>query len=102
MNRDPGLQPERTAMSWLRTQLVLFALGVACFKVAAGQLQLVVALLGIITMATSILTTFYKRARFRQLFHDTMAVGHREYNIKRALSILNVLLAGAFLAQIWW
>ncbi|MGR5062353.1 DUF202 domain-containing protein [Photobacterium sp. DNB22_13_2] len=101
MSRDPGLQPERTAMSWLRTQLVLFALGLLFLKVTQQSDIIVLPAIGVIAMLSAILGTFYCRYRFTQIFDNDMTVSAKEYGIKLFLSSLILLLAAGYLAFLW-
>ncbi|WEM41196.1 DUF202 domain-containing protein [Photobacterium sp. DA100] len=101
MNSDPGLQPERTAMSWLRTQLVLFALGLLFLKVTEHSHFIALPIMGFITMLLAILASLYSRYRFTQVFENNMTVSANECWIKQSLSLLIALLAIGYLAYLW-
>lgn len=101
MNKDPGLQPERTAMSWLRTQLVLFALGLLFFKVTEQYAFPRLSLIGILMMFSAILGTVYCRFRFTQVFENMMTVTRTEYWVKRYLSSLITLMTVGYLIYMW-
>lgn len=49
--RDPGLQPERTSISWTRTCTALIAVGLIGTKLHAGSLAILVSLAGLIASA---------------------------------------------------
>lgn len=101
MTRDPGLQPERTSMSWLRTQLVLFALGLLLFKIADNQGVTSISIAGIIAMSFAICCSFYTRKRFGKLFTDTSVMKATEQNIKKMLSAIVCLISIGYAVLIW-
>ncbi|MFB9143517.1 DUF202 domain-containing protein [Vibrio artabrorum] len=58
MSAVKGLQFERTALSWLRTQLVLFAIGVVLLKVSITQDATLTYLCGATAMLVAIMCSF--------------------------------------------
>ncbi|WP_406707706.1 DUF202 domain-containing protein [Vibrio methylphosphonaticus] len=67
MNTVKGLQLERTVLSWLRTQLVLFTIGVVLLKVSIAQDATLTYLCGATAMLVSIICSF-SHARIIKLF----------------------------------
>jgi uncharacterized membrane protein YidH (DUF202 family) len=101
MTRDPGLQPERTSMSWLRTQLVLFAIGLLIFKIANSYGDIVASILGFISMIFAISCSFYTQRRFRPFFIKTPSITVQEQNIKKILTGIISILSLCYLVIIW-
>ncbi|TDR75790.1 uncharacterized protein DUF202 [Photobacterium lutimaris] len=95
------MQPERTTMSWLRTQLVLFALGLLFLKVTQQSDITVLPAIGVITMLSAILGTFYCRYRFTQIFDNDMTVSAKECWVKSYLSLLIALIATGYFVYLW-
>jgi uncharacterized membrane protein YidH (DUF202 family) len=101
MNRDPGLQPERTAMAWLRTQLVLFVISALVFRVAEQNDLHWLAMIAVFAMLFSALSTQYVRKRFENVIGEFDLIGRLELNIKKILSIAVIMLALAYMILIW-
>ncbi len=101
MTRDPGLQPERTSMSWLRTQLVLFGAGLLVFKVADNYGVTSISIAGLVAMVFSIYCSFYTQKRFSKLFTNASAMKAQEQNIKKILSAIVCLLSISYVVLIW-
>ncbi len=101
MTRDPGLQPERTSMSWLRTQLVFFGMGLLFFKIAEGRGVISITLIGLITMVFAIYCSLYTQNRFNKLFTNASALKAQEQIIKKVMSGITCLLSLCYLILIW-
>lgn len=84
--RDPGLQPERTEMSWLRTELVMCVVGIALMRVGIFTHSLLLTAVGIIVITFAVTLTYYSHIRFTQRFTNAMAVTPRETVVKCLLS----------------
>ncbi|UPR30254.1 DUF202 domain-containing protein [Vibrio crassostreae] len=105
MIRDKGLQPERTAMSWLRTQLVLFGAGLLLLRTYFVYDHILLALSSLIGIVLTFCFSTYIQLRFRQTFTDKNAITKYEYVAKFLLSATVSLLALCYaifsLMQIW-
>jgi len=86
--RDPGLQPERTMMSWLRTHLLLIWIGLLLVKLGHYHSVTGLYLVGVLMLITSLAGLPYNRKRFSRPFSDHMAVGYPEILVKRILSVV--------------
>jgi uncharacterized membrane protein YidH (DUF202 family) len=101
MNRDPGLQPERTAMAWLRTQLLLFVISALVFRISEQNNLHWLTAISVITMLFSALSTQYVRKRFENIIVQSNLIGGLEVVIKKVLSFMVIILACAYLVLIW-
>lgn len=88
-------------MSWLRTQLVLFAIGLLYLKVTKLGGFTSIPAIGFIAIVSSIIGGGYCRYRFTQLFENNMAVSIKEYWVKIFLSSLILLLAVGYVVFLW-
>ncbi|CAH0528799.1 DUF202 domain-containing protein [Vibrio hippocampi] len=73
MSAVKGLQLERTALSWLRTQLVLFAIGVVLLKVSVSDSATLPYLCGAAAMLVAIVCSL-SHARIIKLFTSIIIV----------------------------
>lgn len=101
MSRDPGLQPERTAMSWLRTQLLLFVISALVFRIAEQNDQHWFTAISVATMLFSALSTQYVRKRFENIIVQSDLISNLELVIKKVLSFAVIILALAYLILVW-
>jgi uncharacterized membrane protein YidH (DUF202 family) len=101
MNRDPGLQPERTAMAWLRTQLLLFVISALVFRISEQNNLHWLTAISVITMLFSALSTQYVRKRFENIIVQSNLIGGLEVVIKKVLSFMVIILACVYLMLIW-
>lgn len=93
--RDPGLQPERTSMSWLRTHMLSMGVGLLLVKLGESEgtsLQIIGAILVIVAFSG----VFYSKLRFTKLLNVNDPVEHRDVIAKKALSVIIALSALAF------
>ncbi|QIA65461.1 DUF202 domain-containing protein [Vibrio astriarenae] len=71
MNQVNGLQKERTALSWLRTQLVLFGIGIVLFRFALAHPNLIICVTSIFAMLLACACTLW-RTDLAKLFVSTI------------------------------
>ncbi|MEZ9566680.1 DUF202 domain-containing protein [Vibrio artabrorum] len=105
MIRDKGLQPERTAISWLRTQLVLFGAGLLLLRTYFVYDYILLALSSLVGIVLTFCFSTYIQCRFRKTFTNKNAITKYEYITKSLLSATVSLLALCYaifsLIQIW-
>jgi len=97
MSRDIGLQPERTALSWLRTQMVIIGLGMIKIKVGlnSGALSLIIA--GVLLIVTSFCIYLFTRMRFIKLFNNMVAISKVEFVLKVITSTALVIASLSYI-----
>lgn len=96
MKRDPGLQPERTSLSWLRTQLVLFGVGLAEVVLLDIHGLSWLALIAIFSVTLALIGSGYFHYRFSGFFRHSQAVAAQEYWVKMAVSAIVGILAACY------
>ncbi len=101
MNREPGLQPERTSMSWLRTQLLLFIIGVLIVKTSTHMNYQGLAIFGGGAILISLSVFLYVRMRFVKNIVNYKSVGVIDCLVKFFLSIFISFLSTLYLIQLW-
>lgn len=65
MNKDNGLQRERTALSWLRTQLVLFGIGIVLFRYALFHEQPAIYITSVIAILIAFSCSLFSSHRIK-------------------------------------
>ncbi|WP_353810492.1 DUF202 domain-containing protein [Agromyces sp. SYSU T00194] len=68
--RDPGLQPERTALAWGRTALAIAVNALLVLRSGFVSDQPVLAALGVVLFASAAAAAAYGVVRARELSHD--------------------------------
>ncbi|PSW43233.1 DUF202 domain-containing protein [Photobacterium leiognathi] len=106
MIRDKGLQPERTAMSWLRTQLVLFGTSLLLSRTYFVHHNKLLALTTLFCIILAFIFSIYIQRRFEKGFTNLNAISSLEYKAKVLLSITVALLAFCYALfnffRLWW
>jgi uncharacterized protein DUF202 len=93
VSRDPGLQPERTALSWQRTGVATLLVGVGAAAVAVRRGNVVVVLVALVALVLATVTAVPPRqlqgspltSPYARLVRAAVATG--------ALAAVGVLLA---------
>ncbi|QIA65627.1 DUF202 domain-containing protein [Vibrio astriarenae] len=71
MNQVKGLQKERTALSWLRTQLVLFGIGIILFRFSMSHANPIIFVASIFAMLVACSCTL-SRSKYIKLIVSTV------------------------------
>ena len=96
IERDPGLQPERTSMSWFRTQLLMVWVGLILMKLGLYHGVVMFCLVSGIILLTAFAGLLYNQRRFIAHFNDQMAVGDAEIVAKKILSSVVFITATTY------
>lgn len=68
--RDPGLQPERTVLAWVRTAASMMVCGVVALREALVEEQLFLALVGLTMLLGAAVVVGLTRVRHRRLIDE--------------------------------
>ena len=98
--RDAGLQPERTALAWLRTYLVLIAMSVLLLKVGKQGDNLLLQLDALILIGFTGFFYFSNKKRFSALIHQAPIIGEKEVLFKKLLSTIIILTAIVYVSTL--
>ncbi|MDV7103723.1 DUF202 domain-containing protein [Vibrio sp. TH_r3] len=91
--RDPGLQPERTSMSWMRTHFLSLGIGALMIRIGGSNDSLVVQLNGGVLLLATLFAIYYSRRRFKQTLDLNHAVKNKDIDTKRILAFTIALCA---------
>lgn len=97
----PGLQPERTYLSWLRTILVLFVINITALKLVASKLESVFLFLALIAIHAVIVCLVYSNARFSKFGDEINAITVKEVRAKQFLSIYLVAMVILYMVHLY-
>lgn len=86
--RDPGLQPQRTALAWHRTTFSVFVLALAAARVGFVRGSLASGWLGSFAVGLAIMLMIVTRYRQQQVITDGELITPASVLIKRLLSII--------------
>lgn len=73
---DPGLQAERTALSWMRTSLSLGVAGAFAVRITLPELGLLGFFIGLFAVALALVAGAIAGSRYRRAVRDLYATGN--------------------------
>ncbi len=91
MIRDPGLQPERTSLSWVRSQLLLIIISTIYFKMGGRYGFYGLNIVSYALFIFSLVIVIYNRHKFNKEWNEDFAVTQLDVIIKAIFSTLIVL-----------
>jgi len=91
--RDPGLQPERTVLAWVRTAAAMMVCGVVALREALVEEQLFLALVGLTMLLGAAAVMALTRVRHRRLIDADGVHGVRSVDPVLAIKPLVVSAA---------
>ncbi|EPU1044340.1 DUF202 domain-containing protein [Raoultella ornithinolytica] len=91
--RDPGLQQERTALSWQRTTFCVLLLALAAMRGGFSRGEMAVVALGGVAAALAVVLMVVSYCRQKQAVMERELTTHASLLIKRLLSIILSLVA---------
>ncbi|PJC86695.1 hypothetical protein CSW98_06795 [Vibrio sp. HA2012] len=91
MIRDPGLQPERTSLSWVRSQLLLIIISTVFFKMGVKYAYHGLNIVSYALFVFSLVIVIYNRYKFNKEWNEQFTVTQLDVTIKAIFSILIVL-----------
>lgn len=91
--RDAGLQPERTALAWLRTYMLLIAMSVLLLKVGKQNDNLLLQIDALLLISFTVFFYLNNKKRFSALFHQAAIIGDKEALIKKLFSAMIIITA---------
>lgn len=80
-------------MSWFRTQLLMFWVGIIFLKLGVYHSVNALFIMGIVILSVSFAGIWYSQKRFSVRFYDQMAVGSTEIIAKKILSMVVLMTA---------
>jgi len=101
---DPGLQAERTSLSWMRSALSLGVAGAFAVRITMPSLGLAGAIIGLVGIALALSAAAIAGSRYRRVVRELYAFGRLEGDgrvmaLASASAMVIGLLAGLFVAR---
>lgn len=101
---DPGLQPQRTILSWFRSIAVIFLNALLLIKVGLNTHSHLLVALGIIALLLATFMYAYSIRRNQYVTYDIEVVSNQSITILRVISfslfVVALLLSAHFILQL--